>query len=196
VADRIPIYFFLYLKIGIRAWRCALPILEKFKQQKLDKDKPLVDKKYLLEKFPGKGGWTYAQIPEILQDKHAHFGWVRVRGTIDDFEIKSYNLMPMGNGKLFLPVKADIRKRIKKQVGDLVHVTLFEDNLPTEIPEELKLCLKDEPHGLENFLNYPNGEQKAFIDWIYSAKTEETMIARIARALDIIAKGQKLRDKK
>ncbi|MBL0154185.1 MAG: YdeI/OmpD-associated family protein [Chitinophagaceae bacterium] len=42
------------------------------------------------------------------------------------------------------------------------------DHLPTEIPEELKLCLEDEPNGLEKFLNYTNGEQKAFIDWIYA----------------------------
>jgi hypothetical protein len=26
-------------------------------------EKPLVNKEYLLEKFPGKGGWTYAAIP-------------------------------------------------------------------------------------------------------------------------------------
>lgn len=47
------------------------------------KEEPLVDKEYLLEKFPGKGGWTYALIPKILQDKHSHFGWVIVNGSID-----------------------------------------------------------------------------------------------------------------
>lgn len=79
---------------------------------------PLTDKAYLLEKFPGKGGWTYAAIPEIAPDKHAHFGWVRVKGTIDGYKIKGFHLMPMGNGKLFLPVKSEIRKKIKKQAGD------------------------------------------------------------------------------
>ncbi len=162
----------------------------------MNKDKPLVNKKYLLEKFPGKGGWTYAQIPEILPDKHSPFGWVRVRGTIDDFEIKNYKLMPMGNGKLFLPLKAEIRKRIKKQAGDFVRVILFADNLPTEIPEELRLCLLDEPNGLKNFMTYTNGEQKTFIDWIYSAKKDETKIERIAKTIDKIVKGQKLVDKK
>ncbi len=44
--------------------------------------KPLVDKKYVLEKISGKGGWTFARIPEILQDKKSPFGWVKVRGTI------------------------------------------------------------------------------------------------------------------
>ena len=162
----------------------------------MKKNELLVDKEYLLEKFPGKGGWTYAQIPEILPNRHAHFGWVRVRGNIDDFAIENYHLMPMGNGQLFLPVKAEIRKKIKKQAGDIVQVTLFADNSPTEIPEELKLCLLDEPNGLENFMKYTDGEQKACIDWIYSSRTEETKVERIAKTLDKIAKKQKLTDKK
>ncbi len=73
---------------------------------------------------------------------------------------------------------------------------MFEDNLPTEIPEELKLCLLDEPNGLEIFMTYTNGEQKAFTEWIYSARTDETKVERIAKTLDKIVKGQKLTDKK
>jgi hypothetical protein len=76
--------------------------------------KPLVDKLFKLERFPGKGGWTYARIPQILPSTDQPFGWVKVRGSIDGYEIDKYHLMPMGNGKLFLPVKADIRKKIKK----------------------------------------------------------------------------------
>lgn len=157
-------------------------------------EKPLVNKKYLLEKITGKGGWTYAQIPEILQDKHSHFGWVRVRGTIDDYEIKNYHLMPMGNGNLFLPVKAEIRKKIGKKEGDYVQVILFADNLPTEIPEELKLCFLEEAGVYETFLTYSNGEQKSFIDWIYSAKTDETKVERIGKTIDKLIKREKIND--
>src|SRR4051812_2104886 len=112
----------------------------------MTKEKPLVDNNYLLEKYPGKGGWTYAAIPEVLSDKNAPFGWVRVRGSIDNYEIKGTHLMPMGNGTLFLPVKAAIRKIIKKQEGDYVQVILYADNDPTEIPEELLICLLDNPN--------------------------------------------------
>jgi hypothetical protein len=157
-------------------------------------EKPLVNRSYLLEKFPGKGGWTYAPIPEISQDKHSTFGWVRVRGTIDSFEIKHVHLMPMGNGKLFLPVKADIRKKIGKQAGDYVHVILYPDSLPTEIPEELRICLSDEPKAYENFMSYTDGERKAFIDWIYSAKTKDKKIERIAKTIDKVTKRLKLKD--
>lgn len=153
--------------------------------------KALVNKSYLLEKFPGKSGWTYAKIPEVLQDKHSPFGWVRVRGLIDNFEIKNYHLMPMGNGNLFLPVKSEIRKAIGKKEGDYVQVVLFADNLPIEIPEELKLCLLDEPTAYKTFLSYTNGEKKAFIDWIYAAKKMETKIERIAKTISQLQKRQK-----
>jgi hypothetical protein len=152
-------------------------------------EKPLVNKKYLLEKFPGKGGWTFAKIPEIVKDKHAHFGWVRVKGTVDGYEIRAYHLMPMDNGSLFLPVKAEIRKKIKKQAGDYVHVTLYLDNLPTEIPEELKLCLQDEPKLYETFLSFRDSERKAYIDWIYSAKKDATKIERMAKMIKRLEKG-------
>ena len=146
----------------------------------------LVDKDYLLEKFQGKGGWTFARIPEIQTNEKTPFGWVRVSGFIDDFEIKSYNLQSMGNSKLFLPVKAEIRKKIKKKEGDYVRVILYEDNLPVEITEELKLCLLDEPKVLETFLSYTNAEQKTIIEWIYLAKTDQIKVKRIADTIEKI----------
>src|SRR5665647_646920 len=90
---------------------------------------PLVDQKYQLQKMSGKGGWTYATIPEISKDKHAYFGWVKVKGTIDDYEINNYHLMPMGNGTLFIPVKAEIRKKIGKNEGDWVHIKLYSETV-------------------------------------------------------------------
>lgn len=154
-------------------------------------DSPIVDNEYLLKKFEGKGGWTYAEIPEVVQNKNNHFGWVRVRGTIDGFEIKNYNLAPMGNGRLFLPVKLEIRKAIKKNAGDTVRVVLFPDNLPTEIPDELKVCLENEPGLYEKFMTYSDGEKKGFINWIYSAKPDETKAERIVKTLENIEKGLK-----
>lgn len=155
-------------------------------------EEPLINKEYLLEKFPGKGGWTFAVIPEIIQDKKAPFGWVKVRGSIDDYEFKNYKLMPMGNGKLFLPLKAAVRKQIKKEAGDYVKVILYKDDSPIEIPDELVLCLKDEPLAYETFVKLKEGEQKAFIDWIYSAKKDETKVERIAATIKKIIKGEKI----
>jgi hypothetical protein len=154
--------------------------------------KALVNKKYKLERFQGKGGWTYAAIPEVLQNKHSPFGWVRVRGSIDGVEIKSYRLQPMGNGKLFLPVKAEIRKKIGKKEGDWVKIILYKDDSPLDIPEELVLCLMDEPGAYHQFLKFTEGVQKEYISWIYSAKRSETRIERIAKTITKTLRGEKL----
>ena len=156
--------------------------------------KALVDNKYKLQKFPGKGGWTYVVISEIPKDQHAHFGMVRVKGKIDNYEIKQYNLMPMAGGTLFLPIKAGIRKIINKREGDSVHIILYPDNSTVEIPAELEICLRDEPSAYETFMSYTDSEKKAFIDWIYSAKREETKISRIAKTMYKLQRKLRLYD--
>lgn len=153
--------------------------------------KALVDNIYILEKFPGKGGWTYAAIPEVLQDKNAPFGWVKVKGSIDGYEIQSYHLMPMGNGKLFLPVKAEIRKKIKKQVGDFVHVILFADTAPALVPDEFLQCLQDEPEAFNFFKSLSESEQQLYIKWIYATKNEEVKIQRMAKSINQLSLQQK-----
>ena len=160
----------------------------------MESEKPLVDKTFLLEKFPGKGGWTYAVIPEVLQDKNAPFGWVKVKGFIDDFVLKNYKLMPMGNGRLFLPVKAEIRKKIGKKEGDRVKVILFADNAPIEIPEEFLLCLREDTTAYNTFMTFTDGQKKEYIDWIYSAKTDDTKVERMAKTLNKLANQERFRD--
>lgn len=155
-------------------------------------EKPLINKKVLLEKFPGKGGWTYARLPEIAPDKKRPFGWRKVKGTIDGVEIRQYHLMPMGTGELFLPVKSAIRKKINKEAGDWIQVVLYSDDEPMEVPEEFIVCLKDEPNAWKNFQNFSEQDQRKYIQWIYSVKTEDTKVERMAQAINKIAKGKKL----
>ncbi len=145
---------------------------------------PLINQLYLIEKYPGKGGWSYVAINEISPDRKAKFGWVQVKGSIDDFELKNYKLMPMGNGKLFLPIRAEIRKKINKQAGDLVKIVLYLDNDPIEIPEEILFCLNDDPIAKSKFFKLTESAQKVYIDWINSAKKVETKISRISTMLN------------
>ena len=152
----------------------------------------LIDGEYLLQKMPGKGGWTYVVLPPVPKEKVGHFGLVKIKGTIDTYEIKGAHLMPMKSKERFLPVKAEIRKKIGKQAGDYVWIKLSIDDSVFEIPQELIECLQLEPGAYETFLTYKPGEQKLFIDWIYSAKREETKADRIAKTLIKIEKGEKL----
>lgn len=156
----------------------------------METEKPLVDKDYLLQKFDFKGGWTYAEIPEIPMPKTS-FGMLKIKGKIDDYVLSNVSLLPLGNGNLFLAVKAEIRKKIKKQVGDIVHIAIYEDKNPTIIPEEILLCMEYEEGVLEKFEKYSDGQKKAFIDWINSAKTEQTKIDRIAKTIVMVQNGEK-----
>lgn len=153
--------------------------------------KPLINKKYKLQKFHGKGGWTYVQIDGISKDKKKPFGWTKVKGSIDDYEIRKYHLMPMAAGGFLLPVKAEIRKKIKKEEGDWVQVVLYPDNEPMEIPEEMLLCFEDEPAAWNFFNSLSESEQKYYIQWIYSAKKEETKVERLARSMNRLSRGLK-----
>ena len=154
---------------------------------------PLTHKQYQLQKFPGKGGWTFAEIPEVPMDKKAPFGWVCVKGRIDDYELNNYRLMPMGNGRLFLPVKAAIRKKLGKHAGDWVTIELYADDSKSELPPDLEDCLRDEPKALDQFLSLPEGAQKEFTDWIFSAKREETKVERMAKTIELLLQGATLR---
>lgn len=145
---------------------------------------PLVDKDYLLQKYPGKGGWTFASIPEISQDKHAWFGWVKVRGSIDGYEINNYHLMPMGNGTLFLPVKAEIRKKIGKNEGDWVHLILYSQDLPSVTPNDLLLCLNDDPVAFQNFHKLSESEQNALIESINLIRGNNKRVEKIAQLMN------------
>ena len=160
--------------------------------------KPLVDKEYLLEKFEGKGGWTYAIIPEIAPDPHAHFGWGKVKGSIDGVEIRDYHLMPFlaGTGQLFLPVKADIRKKIGKRAGDTVHVVLYPDSDPVEVPEELLLCIADDDQALGFFNSLDDDEKRRYVKWIYSAKGDQARVDRMAKTVAALAEHKKFAARK
>jgi hypothetical protein len=158
--------------------------------------KPLVDRDCLLDRCPGKGGWTFTPIPEVAPDPHAPFGWVRVRGSIDGVPIAGHHLMPGDHGsrQLFLSVRADIRRKIGKEAGDTVRVVLWRDDTPSEVPAELRLCIDDDAAAREFFDSLSEGEQQAWVKWIYSAKREQTRVERMARTIAALAARLRFHD--
>lgn len=156
----------------------------------MEKVKPLVNKKYLLEKFPGKGGWTYIQIDEIKPVKKKYFGGAKVRGFIDDYELKDHNLFPMGKGILMMAVKAEIRKKIGKQEGDWVTLKLYYDEPEDNSTNDFLICLKEDPIAEKNYNKATKKQQQEIIDWISSSKNEEMKVERIAKMLDVLAQGR------
>lgn len=145
---------------------------------------PLVNQLYVLAKYPDKAGWTYVAIPEIVPDRHAVFSWIKVKGTIDGYEMNNFHLMPLTDGTLYFPVSGEICRKIGKKPGDKVQVILFADHSPAEIPEELLNSLKDNSNAYQAFMSLTESLQLGIIDWIYCAANDEIRNNRIAKTLD------------
>lgn len=153
---------------------------------------PLINTHITLERMPGKGGWTFARIPDVQKSKDgAPFGMVRVKGTIDGYELDSCSIMPMGNGSHFLPVNAIIRKQIKKEEGDTVHFILYKDDEPYKVPYELQHRLEEE--GVyKQFVKHRPWEQRMCAKWIYAAKRPETVNERIIKTIFRLRRNEKI----
>lgn len=139
-----------------------------------------------------KTSWTYVPISaviahEIKPNTKVSF---RVKGFLDDIEINGLALVPIGEGDFILPVKAALRKAIRKEKGASVKIKLEEDKgFKVEMPDDLAECFADEPKALQYFHSLPKSHQHYYFKWINEAKTEVTRTKRIAATLNAASKG-------
>ncbi len=159
-----------------------------------------------LLKFNQKGeksGWTYLDIPleiaeQIKPNCRKSF---RVKGNIDAVPIVGIALIPIGEGDFILPINKTLRNKLKKENGDTVFIQLEEDkDFTIEMPEDLEVCLLEEPHLMEKFLQQPGSHQRYYFKWINDAKTIETRVKRIGMTINAMHQscdfGQMLRNEK
>jgi Domain of unknown function (DUF1905)/Bacteriocin-protection, YdeI or OmpD-Associated len=163
-------------------------------------ENPIIDKSFLVEKRAAKSGfkysnWTYVVLTEFPSNiEKQKGGTIKVKGFVDSYELRQYNLLPMKDNCMLLPLKASIRNKIKKQAGDYVHVVLFLDNSSLEILEDLRICLLDCPSAYDFFLTLSESNQKYYIDWILESKSIEAKVTRITKTIERLENGLKFYD--
>ena len=156
---------------------------------------PIIQGTFTIEKMTMKGGWSYVMLPPKHTKSDLPFGWFVVRGSIDDYVIKQYKLWPTASNQLFLPIKAEIRKKIKKHEGDSVYITLFEDKSEIVIPDDFLVCLYESPQAQFNFEKMSATSQKQYVDYVYGAKSMEAQARRMTKTIEKLEKGLKYHEK-
>lgn len=75
-----------------------------------------------VEKFPGKGGWTYVRVPKVYSEMGADRavrGFIPIIAKVGQTKWKT-SLLPFGDGTHFIALKANVRKLEKISESDIV----------------------------------------------------------------------------
>ncbi len=142
----------------------------------------------------GPGMMTVLPVPSDVIRAGGFRARQRVKGRIDRVPIAT-SLQSSGDGWFALVVNREILKRLGRAAGDPVKVVMELDKGPVvvAVPPALRTALKAEPRAKTVFDKLAPSHQKAYANWISSAKRAETRDARVREAVRMLAEGRTLR---
>lgn len=146
---------------------------------------PIIEGTFFIERYPGKGGWSYLELPPIPKPKDVPFGWIEASANLDGLFIEHLKLWPMKTGHVMLSLRAAIRKKINKEAGDSVHLQLFPFDPDMKYLGELTECIRlTSPQLLSIFDHTPEWEVTQWCVRISKAKTLEKKTEIIGAIID------------
>jgi len=139
------------------------------------------------------GNGAYVRVPF---DVEREFGKKRVpvRATIDGIAYRG-SLVRMGTECHVLGVLKSIRSSLGKSEGDVVDIVLEEDTekRDVEIPADVQVALQASPVAARFFDGLAYSHKREYVRWIEEAKRDSTRSTRIARTIELLARGEKAR---
>jgi len=111
-------------------------------------------------------------------------GRVPVKYTIDGRQFRG-SIFPYG-GIYYLGVRKEIRDAIGKTYGDTVRIVMEADDEPrvAKVPDDFAQALAGNKKAGQAFEILSYSHKREHIEWIESAKKEETRQRRIAKAIE------------
>ena len=148
---------------------------------------PTIKLKTTLHRQDIKGSWTYC----VLRDAAKVFGSktnIPVKGTLDGHPVEG-TLMPHADGSHWFAVKKEWRDAIGKSIGDTVQLILEDTvSIYTPHPDFQKAILKSKKASAQ-WQSFTDSKKKYYIQWIETAKQDDTRKKRIKEAITRIEKG-------
>lgn len=138
----------------------------------------------VLERMPGRFGWTFVEFPHDVQELFGKKGTVRVKGTVNGVPMDRA-LMPTKSGCHVIVLGIDLRRQAKVKAGDRAAFEVWRDPHPEviELPEELRETLDFLPAFKADWEGITPGMKRSILVWLNSAKTASTRAKRIAEVL-------------
>ena len=141
----------------------------------------------------GIGTWHFANVPIDVEKEYGKKGQVKVKASLNGKTFYS-SLMPHGNGKHYIVLGEKLRNMAGVKIGDTILMTIELDERArtVEPPEDFETALIKNKAALEYFSSLAHTYKKQYVEWITSAKKEETRAERIVQAVEKLYLREKL----
>ena len=137
--------------------------------------------------------WTFVTLPGEASKKLPSRGMVSVEGTFNGVAFGAM-LEPDGKGGHWLKVSRALRESAGAEAGDMVSLEIApaarepEPRLPADLRKALAFA---HPSARVTWSDITPAARRDWIQWIESARREETRLKRISSACNMLAKGKR-----
>src|SRR5438105_8882585 len=137
--------------------------------------------------------WTFLTLPKEASAKLPSRSMTSVEGTFNGLAFQA-TLEPDGQGGHWLKVDRKMREEAGAEAGDVVTLEIapVAEEPEPRVPADLRQALAAaHPKARAIWADITPVARRDWIQWIESAKREETHLKRIESACDMLAKGKR-----
>lgn len=145
-----------------------------------------------VEGMDDKGSWAMVRFPLNVSKKLGTKARVAVKGSVNGFAIRT-SALPNGDGSHHIMFNKEMRVGAKADIGDtvLVEVELDSAERTPLIPPELKKAIDVNAAAKIVWVAITPRAKEEWVEWIASAKKEETRARRVEKAVERLSNGER-----
>jgi len=138
------------------------------------------------------GGGAQVSLPAEAADVFGTRARFPIRVTCNGVEYRG-STMPMGDGLFCIGLTKAVRAEAGVEIGDEVHMVVVRDSgqRSVDVPADLAEALT-RANLTTAFASMASTHRQEYARWIVEAKRPETRQRRLARAIEMIAGGERL----